>query len=955
VRIAPERMAVVKGTRVEEIMPYEEAKTTDRQILTDVRGRLAKERILKAGTIYLENDRRERKATGSYYTPDYIVKYIVQNTVGPVMDEKLAALRPQMQKVAHEFNQIIRHKIEVENVKNPNEFAILQNTFGGTLQQMFDIKILDPAMGSGHFLVEAVDYVTDRLVQFLDGFPFISTFFDGMKAAILEEMQDQRVTINPDRLTDVTLLKRHVLKRCVYGVDLNPMAVELAKLSLWLDCFTMGAPLSFLDHHLRCGNSLIGAMAQDVEESLEQNGQMTLLTGPFTGLLQAAEIMRGVSQITDVTVGQVSESRHMFKAFDEAAKPFKQLLDVYIAKQLGFKRAEEFLSVYSQDKAINILREKTPTKDRYLNLLKKTKKLYLEKKIFHWDLEFPEVYIDLEKTVWKTNGGFDVVIGNPPYERKKEFEDFKEHYKNTYESAYGSYDIYVLFIERALKLVRIGNEIGFIVSNKFLVSDYGQNIRNILFDQHQIRQIIDFTECPSSFPDVLVSPIIFIVSKGKLSDNETLVSIFQKDDIKLLQKIPTSSSEPTKISDSEIIIDFRKQIDLYDEVTGHINIYLVGIKREIIDKLLHTSVPLSEISYVRTGTMGFQYWEMSSIIQENSKVTNKVRRLLTPGLIDRYQILWENQEVQLFNKKVTKPTIKYDPEKIDKNTWDLFLSPKIVVRGVASRLSAAWDKSGYGLLVAVHSIQSMSNYTPFFLMAIINSRLCNWYHIIKYYSARIPEGSLRYPISFLKSIPIPKINFVSDLFYKKSVFDDLINSFKNNQHGRIIYNLKEFLSLDNIEDKLIEFGHIIHDLLGYLSKETIQMREEMQHISDCFFTSVKDVVSEREFHLLNSTGKWELSLSRSSACRPFVNSESRTTVNLDDSLGWNEEAFVAFAGMLIGNSKVTPKMVEVYRKYHPEYKALVQKIEATDNLIDQIVYRLYGLTEEEIAVVEGEE
>lgn len=164
VRIAPERMAVVKGTRVEEIMPHKEAQKEDRQILTDVRGRLAKKRILPAGTVYLENDRRERKATGSYYTPDYIVKYIVQNTVGPVMDEKLEALHPRMQKVAQEFNQIIRKKIEVENVKNPDEFAILQNTFGETLQQLFDIKILDPAMGSGHFLVEAVDYVTDRLV-----------------------------------------------------------------------------------------------------------------------------------------------------------------------------------------------------------------------------------------------------------------------------------------------------------------------------------------------------------------------------------------------------------------------------------------------------------------------------------------------------------------------------------------------------------------------------------------------------------------------------------------------------------------------------------------------------------------------------------------------------------------------------------------------------------------------
>ena len=75
------------------------------------------------------------------------------------------------------------------------------------------------------------------------------------------------MTVDPAKLTDINLLKRHVLKRCIYGVDLNPMAVELAKVSLWLDAFTLGAPLNFLDHHLRCGNSLVGATFKDLEEA----------------------------------------------------------------------------------------------------------------------------------------------------------------------------------------------------------------------------------------------------------------------------------------------------------------------------------------------------------------------------------------------------------------------------------------------------------------------------------------------------------------------------------------------------------------------------------------------------------------------------------------------------------------------------------------------------------------
>ena len=415
-RVAVERMAVVKGKRTEQVLPYAEAVEAGQTILTEGRGKSARARTYPPGTVYLENDRRERKATGSYYTPDYIVKYIVRQTVGPVMDEKLAALRPRLRQVERDFHRLIKRKKEMEKVV-PDEPRLLQSTFGDALHALFAIKILDPAMGSGHFLVEAVDYVTDRLVRFLDGFPFLATFFEGMRRAILEEMNRQRVTVHPDRLTDVTLLKRHVLKRCIYGVDLNPMAVELAKVSLWLDCFTLGAPLSFLDHHLRPGNSLIGASAQELDEGDGDGPQMTLFTGPFTGLLRAAEIMRGVSRLTDVTLEQVQESDSLFKAYDVAAKPFKQLLDIHVAQHFGVERAAEFLTSHSQDEALAMLKGQADVPEIYADVLTQARALYEEKGFFHWDLEFPEVFIDLENTKWKDDGGFDAVIGNPPYVR----------------------------------------------------------------------------------------------------------------------------------------------------------------------------------------------------------------------------------------------------------------------------------------------------------------------------------------------------------------------------------------------------------------------------------------------------------------------------------------------------------------------------------------------------------
>jgi type I restriction-modification system DNA methylase subunit len=158
----------------------------------------------------LLTDKGERKATGSYFTPDYIVKYIVENTLGPVIAQKKA-----------EWVQLL----------DRTKFA----------DYILSIKVLDPAMGSGHFLVEAVDYLARALVE-------------AWATAKKEDAKTKEVAEH-----DIQWARREVVRRCIYGVDLNPMAVELAKLALWLTTAAANKPLSFLDHHLRCGNSLIGS------------------------------------------------------------------------------------------------------------------------------------------------------------------------------------------------------------------------------------------------------------------------------------------------------------------------------------------------------------------------------------------------------------------------------------------------------------------------------------------------------------------------------------------------------------------------------------------------------------------------------------------------------------------------------------------------------------------------
>ena len=472
-RIAPEALAVVKGKKTEETLSYAEAQQKKLTILKEGRGKDAHEKILPRGTVYLENDRRERKATGSYYTPDYIVKYIVEHTVGPVLAQKIEALRPIFRE-AEKTLKVERDKVKALGRKDISAENETYKKYRETLNEaFFDLKVLDPAMGSGHFLVEAVDYITDQLAKILTAFKWNPIIYElaQTRHEIQQEMERQGVTIDMSKLTDLNLLKRRVLKSCIYGVDLNPMAVELAKVSLWLDCFTLGAPLSFLDHHMKCGNSLIGGHIQEVQDSLSQG----LWGNQFTYLLDATQLMRKVGELSDVTAQEVAESRKAYKGAYDALAPFKRLLDVWISEYFGNKGAKHTTRLYAGAIVADNYSKANPEDKQAIETALALAK---DKRFFHWELEFPEVFFD--ETKRRENGGFDAVVGNPPYVRQEGLGDDKIAFKAMYEVFNSIADLYTYFIERGHLLLRPGGRFGMITANKFMRANYGAALRSFL-------------------------------------------------------------------------------------------------------------------------------------------------------------------------------------------------------------------------------------------------------------------------------------------------------------------------------------------------------------------------------------------------------------------------------------------------------------------------------------------
>jgi len=531
VRVAEQNLCVVKEKGSYRYKPRSELTRAQREKLTNARATTVQKGPRK-GDVYLENDKRERKATGSYYTPDYIVEYIVEHTVGPVLEEKFAAVRPKLRnaEMAHAAN---KSRIDVvEGYSREDAAREAYEKHKDVVDELFDVKVLDPAMGSGHFLVETVDFITDRMIDFLNAFPWnpVRELLEQTRRTIQDEMDEQEVNIDPGRLTDVNLLKRHVLKRCVYGVDLNPMAVELAKVSLWLDCFTLGAPLSFLDHHLRCGNSLIGTDVEAVESQVETKKgvarQMGLWRRIFEGLARAKESRARVGKLTDTTMRQLRESREQYTKGERDVAPYKGLLDVWASEWLGNTSIQDIFKIHAEavaDAVNAAVRRHKPHGDIPAEVREGVDRAFQfaeRRRFFHWDLEFPEA---CSADVKSGLPAFDAVIGNPPYDVLAEKElgyDISQEMafygaQRTYGPSFrGKENLYKLFICRGLQLVAQRGAFSFIVPMALLGDDQAADVRRALLEDMSLRFVETFPQKDDPrrrvFPEAKLATAVFV-------------------------------------------------------------------------------------------------------------------------------------------------------------------------------------------------------------------------------------------------------------------------------------------------------------------------------------------------------------------------------------------------------------------------------------------------------------
>ncbi|CAB5021301.1 MAG: hypothetical protein F2909_01505 [Actinobacteria bacterium] len=324
----------------------------------------------EAGQVYFHNTSGQRKGTGSYFTPSFVVEHLLERSLDPALDAHLEKVRA----------------------------LILEQDHAGAGELFFDFRVADLAMGSGHFLTSAIDHIEQRMAAFLaeDGnvIPGVTAELQKLERAAIDALGPD--SPEPERSS---LLRRQIARRCIYGLDINPIAVELARVSIWIHTFVRGLPMSSLDHNLVCANSLTGIGS--VEEALDvlvpgRRGQITLFDDLVAEALESARTVLVDAALLAESTKEESRaaSRASRKALKEA-ETAKLLFDAAVLTRIGFR---------------DLVAGGTPSE-----IAERASSDHVQAEIAslmpaHMPVLFPEVFL-------RENAGFDVLIGNPPWEK----------------------------------------------------------------------------------------------------------------------------------------------------------------------------------------------------------------------------------------------------------------------------------------------------------------------------------------------------------------------------------------------------------------------------------------------------------------------------------------------------------------------------------------------------------
>lgn len=471
-------------------------------------------------TFYLDPRGKGRKTTGSYYTPPSLVNELIKSALEPVMFDRLRDVVPGYESDMVEALKDSEHSVAEE--------ALLK------------IKVVDPASGSGAFLIAANNRLALELARIRSGSIF-----------------------PPDSI--LRHARRDVLTHCIHGVDLNPMAVELCKVSLWINAAVEDAPLNFLDHHIQCGNSLVGATPELIKMGIPDEAYNPV-TGDDKALasslkrqnrharqgqdsfvfkvteLYDQEALQKWILARDLAESEPAKAEKAYKEYETSQEKWDERLPYDLWTAAFFIPLQQGHSIPTSQ---HVRQARIDPKLIPLEMKKQTRQLVEEHHFFHWHLAFPEIFDNEGK------GGFDVVLCNPPWElinlvEKEYFEgkddsiveartgaDRKKLIKKISESnpalwssycyalrtseslakflnesqafplsSQGRTNTYPLFSEKAKQILSLEGRVGIIVPSGIATDFYNKDFFSSLVKESVLVSMYDFENRRRLFPDV---------------------------------------------------------------------------------------------------------------------------------------------------------------------------------------------------------------------------------------------------------------------------------------------------------------------------------------------------------------------------------------------------------------------------------------------------------------------
>lgn len=714
----------------------------------------------------------ERGQSGTFYTPRGIVQFMCVEALSRYLaDEsgmdleavrKLTEYTPEMADA--EVNKILT-KEQAKRLKKALE----------------SVKVCDPAVGSGAFPM-------------------------GMMQVILTVRQAiarrEGMTVQRGSLA-LSEWKREIIANNLYGVDIKPEAIEIAKLRMWLslvvDIPRMDdvEPLPNLDYKLMSGNSLISRIyGEQMIPDPTQPKQMKLAVDPIQEAIQA------LSELQQQYFDANEEQRKVLRA--DILEAEKQVFRVAIAARRQYWQGKQTdLQTNIRKLGGRPTRIQTQEQEKFKTKLKELDQIEVDVErglrsldFFQWHLHFNEVF--------REKGGFDVVIGNPPYVRQEKLGDqFKASLKVEFPELFkGTADIYTYFYGRGVELLRDKGHLTFISSNKYMRSGYGDKLRKFLGEQATVHQLIDFGD--AAVFEAIAYPSILLLSKAAPHDHQAqtltweigqsvdeLSSVFKSNNFLMAQKELTSDGWRLETPSTLRLLEKLRNAGtpLGEYVDGR---FYYGIKtglneafvvdRATRDRLIDEHPSSAEVLKPFLRGKDVKRWSVNHPdlwllfipwhfpLHEDTTITGASVEA-EKEFEKRYPAVFNHLlqfEEQLSARNKAETGIRYEWYALQRcaaTYWHEFYKPKIIYQEIATYQAFSWDESGAYSNNKTFLIPDASYY----LLAVLNSKFV-WFFLNKT-ASKLQGGAYAMQTEYVSQIPIPKFSaqeekIISDLAQK---------------------------------------------------------------------------------------------------------------------------------------------------------------------------------------------